>query len=98
MSRQRDLVNRQAEGLHSDGVRPNSFGVAKFIRRPIRFTYLRLACLAILCCVITPMELIIGASQRLTITSLTLTVSLLTTASVDILWLAFRKRNESLIL
>lgn len=98
VSRQRDLVNRQAEGLHSDGVRPNSFGVAKFIRRPIRFTYLRLACLAILCCVITPMELIIGASQRLTITSLTLTVSLLTTASVDILWLAFRKRNESLIL
>lgn len=98
MSHQRGAENRHIEGLHSEGTCQNSFGVARFIRRPIRFTYLRLTLLGILCASVTPLEVIFGFSVRFTITSLILTVSLLSVTSYDLLWLAFRRRNESMIL
>lgn len=98
LSRLRDAESRHTEDSNFDNASQNFFGVARFIRRPIRFTYFRLALLGVLCAAVTPLGMIVGFSQRLTITSLTLAVSLLVTTAIDVLWPAFRKKNEAMVL
>lgn len=82
---------QEAEGNLSDS------GIVQLLSRPIRLKYLRIAILAILCGATTPMEMIIGFSQQHAVSCLAITVSLLVTASIDIIWLAFRKKNERMV-